>query len=266
MSRNLTIILRTCTVVQAASNSDRYINLPKHEIVKVCVSSLVNSINNVKNHYVRLIVLDDHSSPEAVEDIKQILSHCKFHTEFIPVTTGTGNGYTMKQVYNQVEQKATDLWYHVEDDYLHIPTAIEDMIETIEKFEPMIKRMVAINPHDDIWRYTKQVYDSIILLGPHRHYRTVKHTTYTCMASVDLYKKYKDVFQELVTLTTNKEGWVEDRTINTIWSKNDVALFSPIPGVGFHMMDESGRDPYVDIMKLWNDVPKFWLKEKNESL
>lgn len=261
MPRYLLIILRTCTIIQAASKSTRYINLPKHEIVKVCVSSLVHSINQVKNHYIRLVVLDDHSSPEAVDDIKQILSHCKFPTEFIPVIDGTGNGYTMAKVYEQVETKATDLWYHVEDDYLHIPSAIEDMIDTVVKFEPMVKRYIAINPHDDIWRYTKQVYPSHLLLGPHRHYRTVKHTTYTCLASYSLYLKYKDLFQKLVSMTINNEGWVEDNTINKIWNQEDVMLFSPIPGLGFHIMDESGKDPYVDINKLWESVPKLWIKE-----
>lgn len=259
--RNLLIILRTCTIIQAASNSTRYIDLPKHEIVKVCVSSLVNSINQVKKHYIRLVVLDDHSSKEAVDDIKQILSHCKFHYEFIPITDGTGNGHSMSKVYEQVEKKAIDLWYHIEDDYLHMPDAIEDMIDTVTQFEPLLKKQIAINPHDDIWRYTKQIYQSYILLGPHRHYRTVKHTTYTCLASYSLYVKYKNVFQDLVKMTVNKEGWVEDNTINKIWNQDDVMLFSPIPGLGFHIMDKSGKDPYIDIMSIWNSIPKLWIKE-----
>lgn len=261
MKRNLLIVLRTCTGVNAASGTDRYIKVSKHELVRTCVSSLVHSINQVKDHYVRLIVLDDHSSSDAVEDIKKILNHCKFPTEFISVEDGTGNGHTMAKVYNQVERKSTDLWYHVEDDYLHMPEAIQDMIDTINLFETNTKRLVAINPHDDIWRYTKQIYESIILLGPHRHYRTVRHTTYTCMASKSLYDKYQKIFQELVQLTINNEGWVEDRSINRIWNQADVMLFSPIPGLGFHIMDESGKDPYIDIMNIWNNTPKLWLKD-----
>jgi hypothetical protein len=31
-------------------------------------------------------------------------------------------------------------------------------------------------------------------------------------------------------------------------------------------MDESGKDPYIDIMEIWDSVPKFWLKDLNESL
>ena len=261
MARDLLIILRSCTSVHAASNSTRYINVSKHELVKHCISSLVTSINQVKDHSIRLVVLDDHSSPEAVDDIKQIISHCKFPTEFIPVEDGTGNGHTMKRVYEQVESRCTDLWYHIEDDYLHVPEAIQDMIDTVDQFEGNTGQLVAINPHDDIWRYTKQIYESFILLGPHRHYRTVRHTTYTCLASKKLFDKYKPVFNELVNLTISNAGWVEDRSINQIWNQPDVMLFSPIPGLGFHIMDESGKDPYIDIMTIWNSVPKLWEKK-----
>jgi len=220
----------------------------------------VNSINQVKDHQIKFVILDDHSSPEAVEDIKQIISHCRFPTEFIAVEDGTGNGHTMKRVYEQVEKHCTDLWYHVEDDYLHVPEAINDMIESADQFESNVGKLIAINPHDDIWRYTKQIYESFILLGPYRHYRTVRHTTYTCLASRALFDRYRQVFQSLVDLTIADAGWVEDRSINQIWNQSDVMLFSPIPGLGFHIMDESGKDPYIDIMAIYNNTPKLWEK------
>jgi hypothetical protein len=43
-----------------------------------------------------------------------------------------------------------------------------------------------------------------------------------------------------------------------VWNKPDVMLFSPIPGLGFHIMDENGKDPYIDINTLWDQVPKLW--------
>jgi hypothetical protein len=167
----------------------------------------------------------------------------------------------MKRVYQQVDQHCTDLWYHIEDDYLHVPEAIQDMIDSVDQFEGNTGKLIAINPHDDIWRYTKQIYESFILLGPHRHYRTVRHTTYTCLASRQLFDRYRKVFDDLVNLTIDNAGWVEDRSINQIWNQPDVMLFSPIPGLGFHIMDESGKDPYIDIMSIWNSVPKLWEKQ-----
>ena len=260
MKRHLLIVLRTCSTVNMINDagSGRYIKVPKQQLLNHCVSSLVDSINHVQGHDIELVVLDDHSTLEAVADIKIILSNCKFPTEFISVTSGTGNGYTMGQVYQLVEQRSKDLWYHVEDDYLHYPEAIHDMIDTVDEFESKTGKLVAINPHDDVWRYKFEIYPSFLLHGPYRHYRTVKHTTYTCLASKKIYDKYRNHFQDVVKLTAQKADYVENKSINLVWNKDDVALFSPIPGLAFHVMDESGRDPYVDIDELWNSVPQLW--------
>lgn len=258
MSRDLLIVLRTCTKVHAVSTQKRYIQVSKQELVNQCVSSLVASINNVQGHAVKLVVLDDHSSPEAIDDIKNILANCKYPTEFIPVEDGTGPSHTCYRVYDQVEKNCTDLWYHVEDDYLHFPTAIQDMIDTVDQLESNTGQMIAINPHDDIWRYTRQIYESILLLGPYRHYRTVRHTTYTCLASKEIYEKYRNHFQDAAQWIT-KVG--EDATINQVWNKPDVMLFSPIPSLAQHIMDEDGKDPYIDVDALWNSIPKLWIKQ-----
>ncbi len=260
MKRNLLIVLRTCSKVNMVNDTGagRYIKVPKHQLLNTCVSSLVNSINHVQGHDVELIVLDDHSDDSCVADIKSILSQCKFKTTFVPVEGGTGNAYTMKKVFEQVESKATDLWYHVEDDYLHYPEAIHDMIDTVDHFEGKVGQYIAINPHDDVWRYRYEIYESYILHAPYRHYRTVKHTTYTCLTSKAVYDKYRNHFQDIVTLTEQRADWVENKSINLVWNKEDVALFSPIPGLAFHIMDESGKDPYIDIDELWNSVPQLW--------
>ncbi len=260
MKRNLLIVLRTCSKVNMVNDTGagRYIKVPKHQLLNTCVSSLVNSINHVQGHDVELIVLDDHSDDSCVADIKSILSQCKFKTTFVPVEGGTGNAYTMKKVFEQVESKATDLWYHIEDDYLHYPEAIHDMIDTVDHFEGKVGQYIAINPHDDVWRYRYEIYESYILHAPYRHYRTVKHTTYTCLTSKAVYDKYRNHFQDIVTLTEQRADWVENKSINLVWNKEDVALFSPIPGLAFHIMDESGKDPYIDIDELWNSVPQLW--------
>lgn len=268
MKRHLLVVLRTCTRVNMVNDTGngRYIKVPKSQLVNVCVSSLVNSINHVQGHDVELLILDDHSDETCVADIKNILSHCKFPATFIPVDDGTGNAYTMKKVFEQVEAKATDLWYHVEDDYLHYPEAIHDMIDTVDEFESKTGKLVAINPHDDVWRYKYEIYPSFLLHGPYRHYRTVKHTTYTCLASKAIYDKYKNHFQDVVTLTEKKIDYVENKSINLVWNKDNVALFSPIPGLAFHIMDESGKDPYIDIDGLWNGIPQLWKDSNKPSM
>jgi hypothetical protein len=73
-----------------------------------------------------------------------------------------------------------------------------------------------------------------------------------------LYDQYRHHFQDVVRLTSQRADWVEDKSINLIWNKPDVMLFSPIPGLAFHIMDESGKDPYLDFDILWNSTPELW--------
>lgn len=252
--RKLTIILRTCSRVFAI-HGKRYVTKTKHELINQCLSSLVNSINQVNNHDIEFFVVDDHSDDNAIKDIKTILSRCKFKTTFIPIEGGTGASYTCKKVYELVENHATDLWYHVEDDYLHYPTAIQDMIDSVCLFEENTDKMIAINPHDDVWRYTHQIYHSIILLGPYRHYRTVLHTTYTCLASKKIFEKYRNHFDDAANFILKKS---EDETINKVWNKDDVMLFSPIPSLALHVSDPSTKDPYINFENFWNSIPELW--------
>jgi hypothetical protein len=256
MKRKLTIILRTCGKVYS-QHGGRYIDKTKPEIINVCVSSLVNSINLTNGHDIELFVLDDHSDESCVSDLVKILSKCKATVHFVPLDV-TGNGPTMEKVYEIVQNHATDLWYHVEDDYLHKPEAIQDMIDTVTRLEEDTGSLVAINPHDDIWRYKNQIYHSIILLGPYRHYRTVQHSTYTCLASREIYDTHKQWFDAVVSLTKARADWVEDKSINKVWQSDGVMLFSPIPGLAFHIMDPSGKDPYLDFDALWNSTPGLW--------
>lgn len=253
MKRKLTIVARTCGRVFAL-NGGRYVNATKPEIINRCLSSLIHSVNLSQTHDIEVFVLDDHSSPECVKDIETILSNCRVPTHFIPVEDGTGASHTCKRVYDIVEKHATDLWYHVEDDYLHFPEAVQDLVDTVDYFGNS-DRMIAINPHDDIWRYTRQIYQSFLLLGPHRHYRTVFHTTYTCLASREIFDKYRNHFDDAAEWILRKD---ENETINRVWSKPDVMLLSPIPSLALHIMELSGKDPYIDFDALWNSVPELW--------
>ena len=258
MKRNLLIVLRTCTRVNMLNGENmggRYHKVPKHEMVNVCLSSLVDSINHCQGHDIKLVVLDDHSSAEAVKDIKIILTKCAMPTEFISVEGGSGASYTCKKVYEIVDQQCTDLWYHAEDDYPHFQTAIQDMLDTVTQFERMTGKMIAVNPHDDVYRYTAQVYPSILLFGPYRHYRTVKHSTYTCLASRAVFDKYRSHFDDAAEWILRKD---ENETINQVWNKDDVMMFSPIPSLSLHITLESLKDPYIDFEELWYSIPQLW--------
>jgi len=258
MKRNLLIVLRTCTRVNMLNGEDqggRYHKVPKQELVNVTLSSLVDSINHCEGHDIKLVVLDDHSPEEAVNDIKTILSKCNKPTEFVTAEGGTGPSHTCKKVYEIVNEQCSDLWYHVEDDYPHFQTAIKDLIESVTALERMTGKMIAINPHDDVNRYTVEIYPSTLLFGPYRHYRTVLHSTYTCLASRAIFDKYRHHFDDAAEWILRKD---ENQTINQVWNKEDVMMFSPIPSLSLHVSIQKLKDPYIDFDKLWNSIPQLW--------
>lgn len=72
--KTLEIILRTCDRTNVHVDwRVRYCNLPKNEIVIGCTKSLVNSIKQFKDTLIKLTVLDDHSTEETKEQIKEII-------------------------------------------------------------------------------------------------------------------------------------------------------------------------------------------------
>jgi hypothetical protein len=129
------------------------------------------------------------------------------------------------------------------------------MLDTVSQFESMTGKMIAVNPHDDVYRYTAQVYPSILLFGPYRHYRTVKHSTYTCLASRAVFDKYRKHFDDAAEWILRKD---ENETINQVWNKDDVMMFSPIPSLSLHITLESLKDPYIDFEGLWYSIPQLW--------
>ena len=252
--RKLQIVARTCSIVHLLHGVERYIDAPKNEIINVCLSSLVNSINNT-NHDVNLIVLDDNSKEEDKKNIVKILENCNKDSKLIEIKNGKGPINSCKIVYELVEKNATDLWYHVEDDYLHFETAIQEMVDSISYFEKLTNINVSIFPYDCICRYTSGIYPSYIFHGPKRHFRTIKHSTYTCMTNKKVYEKYKNYFELAANYVCTKS---EDETINRVWNKNDVILLNPIPSLAMHIVGKDGKDPYIDVEKLWNNTPKLW--------
>ncbi len=76
-----------------------------------------------------------------------------------------------------------------------------------------------------------------------------------------IFDKYRNHFDDAAEWL-HKTDWVEDKTINQVWNKEDVMLFSPIPSLALHLMDESGKDPYINFEEFWDSVPKLWIDKK----
>jgi hypothetical protein len=46
---------------------------------------------------------------------------------------------------------------------------------------------------------------------------------------------------------------MEDKTINQLFQKRGLHLFTPIPSLALHMQFDSEKDPYINWEKMWNE-------------
>lgn len=222
----------------------------RNELTKRSLRSLINALMVLEQTslaQLRLTVLDDHSDEESVQYLRTSLAACPFATEFISLPTA-GNGPSLRAAYERGRASAADLLFFAEDDYLHEPTALFEMLLTYCSFSQNLNRKeVGLFPVDYGDRYTEGILPSRIVLGSHRHWRTVQSTTGTFFIPR---KTLEDQWQWFMLFS---EHVVEEANLNNVW-KNHTIMFSPIPTLAYHLHEENILPPFTDWKKLWDSV------------
>jgi len=251
------IILRTHDFIDIhASPSGRYCGTDKTTLICKCVKSLVKSANNYDGK-VRFIWLDDHSSQSTIDKLHVIFSESKHEVEFVPLELRGWNASGYEQ-FERGRASDADLVYFVEDDYLHFPTAIEEMVDGYREFKENLGLEVAIHPFDDPDNYLPQyIAPCRVVLGKNRRFRTNEYSTFVFLCSPELIRKHWSRFYTLATEYMTEWGEHnkihEGTTINHIW-RWEAKLFTPIPSLALHMGFEEQKDKYIDWEELWKSV------------
>jgi glycosyltransferase involved in cell wall biosynthesis len=234
----------------------RYVEAPKSEILLRCTQSLVTSINHAEADII-LRVFDDHSSPEVLRTLHRILETCRYPVEFIALDD---RGYNASCIasFSRARDDARELVYLVEDDYLHTPSAIQEMLDVhVRLRENSGGQEVALHPYDDPKNYWSPIFsreECRVVYGPQRHWRTNTHTTNTCWVEIETLRRNWELFELLARYSSTPYGQehhiFEASTINKIW-REQVALFTPIPSLALHLQYEEHKDPYLDWTQWW---------------
>lgn len=237
----------------------RYVGAPKGEITLRCAQSLVTSINQADGDVI-LRVFDDHSSPEVVAMLGEILAGCRHPVEFAALRDRGYNASCLAS-FSRACDDARDLIYFVEDDYLHAPAAIPEMLATHALFKARLGgREVALHPYDDPKNYWSPIFSREpcrVLCGAGRHWRTNTHTTNTCWVELATLRRNWELFERLARYSSTPYGVehhiFEATTINRIW-REQISLFTPIPSLALHLQYEEHRDPYLDWGQWWESA------------
>lgn len=254
---SIDIILRTHSFIDIHPNpTPRYCGADKTTLIEKCVKSLVQTANNYDGK-IKFVWFDDHSSQDMIDRVFTVFSQSKHEVEFHPLEQRGWNASGLAQ-FDAGRGSSADLVYFVEDDYLHYPTAIEEMVNAYRLFKRNLGTEVAIHPYDDPDNYLPLFIDECrVVLGKNRHWRTNKYSTFTFMCNPEIVRKFWSRFYtvatEYMTEWGEKNEIQEGTTINHIW-RWEVKLFTPIPSVALHMGYERQLDPFIDWKSLWDSV------------
>ena len=237
----------------------RYVGAPKSEVMLRCTQSLVTAINKAEGDLL-LRVFDDHSSPETIAKLRRILATCKYPVEFVALEDGGYNASCLAS-FSRARDDSRELIYFVEDDYLHTPSAIQEMLEAHALFKEKLGGCeVALHPYDDPKNYWGVIYreqQCRVVYGTKRHWRTNTHTTNTCWIEAETLRKNWKLFERLALYSSTPYGYAhnihEDSTINSIW-REQVTLFTPIPSLALHLQYEEHVDPYLSWKQWWESA------------
>lgn len=253
--RHLLVVLRTCDSADVhPERGPRFIDVPKQLLMRKCLVSLLESIKRAQHLAdIELYVLDDNSTPETVDYIKQTVEKYGIKYTLETCKDRGYNGSAFRQ-FEICRDEAMDWVYCVEDDYLHFPEAIEQMLTGLSKFVSVTGSMVAIRPDDDVFVYAPNNHHSrkscMVLLGDDRHWRTLTSTHNTLLTHVQVFREYWHLFASLAKYF-KKLSINEDATINLIWEV--VPLFSPMPGLAMHV-SQNNEPRFLDYKSLWESI------------
>ncbi len=244
----LNIIFRTCDVVDSIHGTGRPFGLTKKEVVDVCFTSLINSLNKTKGTYIggishNLYIIGDKLSEERIEYLKP-------HATKI-YNGDLGNAKSITETFNLASTLNDNDWvYFCEDDYLHTPEAITYLYELLINNEQYLKdfknKDLFIHPADYPDRYNRaeDFYNKWhLIISKGCHWRQIYNTTYTFLCSVKSFKKYKDIFMKSAV------NWNDGLFSEHVYKRDDVLCISPIPSLACHM-HEVAMSPLVDWKKL----------------
>lgn len=250
---DLEIIIKTCDS-NRLSIAPKACNFLKLDIIKKCVTSIALSAGQSTKSS-KINIIDDASSSECIKNIKKILDRSLVSYEIIRNEKNNYFENTYKTFEIAKNSEAT-LVYCIDDDYLHEPQAIPELIEFYDyAFNQLGKsKDIVLCPNDDIENYTSRyTLQSHVVLGSSRHWRTNNYAGCAFMTTPHLLRSNWNNFEKYCmahTLQLNRNNF-----LNSVWNLPSVQLFSPMPSIAVHLTEESKIDKFVNWKLLWDSVP-----------
>ncbi len=262
---SILIIVRVNTEIEVwDQNKRRLFEKPKIDYSIRSIKSLIKSINLSQKKYsdlkIKTIVIDDSSTEENLEKIKQIIKDVdseiisldtkKFETKIKKQKSQEtfSNLASLFQSFEIGKKIGEDLIFFIEDDYLHFETMLNEMISTYERVSSQVGKDIFMCPADYPYLYMNNEKTNI-LIGNKRHWRTINKTLCTFLTS----KKLLDLYWENFLKNCEDRHDPFEKYINEIYKKE--FCISPLKSLSVHLTNVNssyGLSPFINYKKLWD--------------
>ena len=277
---SLSIIIRSYTFgdkdndqVMLDQSKKRIFDAPKIEYTLRTIKSVIKSCelarNNFKDLKIKIFITDDKSNAESLSQINKILDVTNIETKLINInenefineisaTDVEGKEISKNMISNMrnilksiqiAENDNSDLFYFLEDDYIHTTDAITEMLFTYEKISSQLSKELFLCPADYPYLYST-VDNTKLFFGNMRHWRTVNESLITFLTSKKMIKKYLDDLK----LMGSKRHHPMELNLHKIYEKE--YCLSPIPSLAMHATNINsiyGLPPGFDWKKIWEE-------------
>ena len=278
--KSLTIIIRSYTYSNSSNdqvmldqNKKRIFDEQKIEYTLRTIKSVINScdeaLKNFKDVKIKLIISDDKSSEENLNKISTLIKSSKIESqiinlkddefkEIISLKDTNGDNISKNMISNMrnilkslqiAENTDSDLFYFLEDDYIHLKESITEMLYTYEKISSQINDELFLCPADYPYLYSN-IQNTKIFFGNMRHWRSINETLITFLTSKKMISKY---ITELKLMGSKRHHPMELK-LHEIYEKE--YCFSPIPSLAMHATNINsiyGIPPNFDWKKNWDE-------------
>ena len=273
------VVLRTCD--RHSLQSTRIVN--KKECIIRCLNSILKELDTIEDKHLHII--DDNSSEDFKRILNSMVSSLPYVTvNYLPFRDQTGlsdkkkTRYSVQVAYEYIyDLPDDDLIYIVEDDYLHVPGSIQEMIETWSYFTNTLELHIGIFPQDFNQLYFHPAFPhnetyfqaSFIVPAQFRYYRTTWFTHESFMLQSGIFKKYKKEFDTLLNIGGEDPACWEGSTISSVWNKPDVRMFMPMGSLVVHMSANTDIPFFMSkeqVIKLWEENKTSWSSEQDSQV
>nr|QMP83633.1 MAG: hypothetical protein [Caudoviricetes sp.] len=273
----INVVLRTCDAHSLTST--RIVN--KSECILRCLNSIINNLESIEDK--ALYIIDDNSSKDFKTKLKVLTEPYPYISiNFLPeidksdLSPKKKTRYSLQVALDYIyDLPEENLVYLVEDDYLHLPDSISELISVHDYLEQITGLDVGIFPQDFNQLYYhpefphNDVYFKPCLVVPtkNRYYRTTWYTQESFFVKSKIFKKYKEEFDALLTIGDNDWNW-EGNTISNIWTREDFKMFMPMGSLVVHMSNKMDIPFFFtkeQVIALWEEN-KTYLSSEQESL